>query len=192
MNPGVEGLMMDLFISPDNRFVAAYTNNNQTILLNALISEFQVIENVLGKSETVAGLVMLDTNLIIYGQYTWALFTTAGKQLSTKKTFREDPILVMIVESTSLYSIFHWSGDATNPRMAIDTYVDDERAKPLEFHTAFALNAKQNCLWVNTGDIENFNVVMYTFKDGCWNSAVEYPENKHPLLQLSLDPGEQV
>ncbi len=28
---GVEGLMMDLEISPDNRFVAAYTNNNQVL-----------------------------------------------------------------------------------------------------------------------------------------------------------------
>jgi hypothetical protein len=29
----VEGLMMDLEISPDNRFVAAYTNNNQARIL---------------------------------------------------------------------------------------------------------------------------------------------------------------
>ena len=45
--------MMDLVISPDNRFVAAYTNNNQTVLLNALISEFVIIENPLGRNETV-------------------------------------------------------------------------------------------------------------------------------------------
>jgi hypothetical protein len=33
LTTGVEGLMMDLEISPDNRFVAAYTNNNQVIIL---------------------------------------------------------------------------------------------------------------------------------------------------------------
>ena len=74
-------MMMDLVISPDNRFVAAYTNNNQTVLLNALVSEFVIIENPLGRNETVQGLVMLDTNLIIYGQYTWVTFTTGGKQV---------------------------------------------------------------------------------------------------------------
>ncbi len=37
--------MMALETSPDNRFVAAYTNNNQTVLLNTLISEFVVIDN---------------------------------------------------------------------------------------------------------------------------------------------------
>ena len=29
VHPGVEGLMMELEISPDSRFVAAYTSNNQ-------------------------------------------------------------------------------------------------------------------------------------------------------------------
>jgi DUF1365 family protein len=45
----VEGLMIGLELSPDNKFAAAYTNNNQTILLNTLISEFFIIDNPLGK-----------------------------------------------------------------------------------------------------------------------------------------------
>ena len=46
----VEGLMIGLELSPDNKFAAAYTNNNQTILLNTLISEFFIIDNPLGRS----------------------------------------------------------------------------------------------------------------------------------------------
>ena len=45
VNPGVDGLMMGLEISPDNRFVAAYTSNNQTVLLNTLISEYLIIDS---------------------------------------------------------------------------------------------------------------------------------------------------
>jgi WD40 repeat protein len=29
VNPGIEGIMQQLVLSPDNRFAAAYTNNNQ-------------------------------------------------------------------------------------------------------------------------------------------------------------------
>ena len=54
---------------------------------------------------------MLDTNLIIYGQYTWVTFTTGGKQVTSKRTFREDPILVIEMESTTNYSVIHWSGE---------------------------------------------------------------------------------
>jgi hypothetical protein len=42
--------MIGLELSPDNKFAAAYTNNNQTILLNTLISEFFIIDNPLGKN----------------------------------------------------------------------------------------------------------------------------------------------
>ena len=51
--PKVQGLMMGLELSPDNKFAAAYTNNNQTILLNTLISEFTIIQNFLSSTETV-------------------------------------------------------------------------------------------------------------------------------------------
>lgn len=43
--PAVEGLMVDLELSQDNKFAAAFTNNNQTIILNTLVSEFVIIDN---------------------------------------------------------------------------------------------------------------------------------------------------
>ena len=120
--PGVEGLMMDLEISPDNRFVAAYTNNSQTILLNTLVSEFIIIDSPLEKHETVQGICMLEKYLVIYGQSTWALFDTNGKQLERKMIFREDPILIILMDSKEDFSIIHWSGEMRNPAMAVETY----------------------------------------------------------------------
>ena len=55
VSPGVGGLMMDLEISPDNRFIAAYTSNNEVILLNALISEVTIIKNPFGATENIVG-----------------------------------------------------------------------------------------------------------------------------------------
>ena len=37
--------MVDLELSQDNKFAAAYTNNNEIILLNTLVSEFVKIAN---------------------------------------------------------------------------------------------------------------------------------------------------
>merc|ERR1712218_147837 len=45
VHPKLEGLMMNLEMSQDSRFVASYTSNNQIIILNTLISEYVVIEN---------------------------------------------------------------------------------------------------------------------------------------------------
>ena len=120
--PGVEGLMMDIRISPDNKFVSAYTNNSQTILLNTLVSEFVVIDSPLESDEHVQGICLLDTNLIIFGQTTWVFFDLTGKQQEKRKISRDDYILVIIMESKTDYSIIYWSGDMAKPAMAIETY----------------------------------------------------------------------
>ena len=120
--PEVEGLMMDIQISPDNKFVAAYTNNSQTILLNTLVSEFIVIDSPLETAETVQGICMLDTNLVIYGKTTWFLFDMHGKQQEKKINLRDDCYLVFIMKTKDNFSIVHWSGDMTDVRMAMETY----------------------------------------------------------------------
>ena len=112
----------DLQISPDNKFVAAYTNNNQTVLLNTLVSEFIVIDNPLEDNEIVQGICMLDTNLVIYGQTTWVYYDMSGKQQEKKTISRKDPILVIVAETKSDFSVVHWSGNMKDPTMAIDTY----------------------------------------------------------------------
>ena len=60
--------MVALEISKDNKFAAAYTNNNQTALLNTLVNEFVIIDNPFSSSEPdsqmIVGLVVLNTNLV--------------------------------------------------------------------------------------------------------------------------------
>ena len=194
VHPGVEGLMMELEISPDSRFVAAYTNNNQIVLLNALISEYVIIDNPLGSDESVQGLVVLDTHLIIYGKYSWSLFTIAGKEVETKKVLSETPILHMLMNSTTDYSIIHWSGDATNPKMSLHTYKDGFAGLPMEFHSAFALNKKQTKAWVcpSATSLTPNNIEVFEYRSGCWLREKMYANNNHTLLQLALSTDEKV
>jgi hypothetical protein len=253
VHPGVEGLMMDLVISPDNRFVAAYTNNSQTILLNTLVSEFVIIDSPLETTETVqglnimsnvysralstkvfnyqfgqkrwkkcallqclvrrsksnfcianslfvtlhniswvfsfAGLCLLDTNLVIYGQTTWVVFDISGKQQDKRKIFRDDPILIIVMETKDDFSIIHWSGDMNNPAMAIETYKDAKIGQVLEFHSAIVLNQMQDLCWVCPQPDCN-DISMFAFRNGCWYREKDYPKNPHPLLQLALSQDE--
>ena len=113
---------MDLEISPDNKYVAAYTNNSQTILLNTLVSEFIIIDSPLENNETVQGICMLDTNLVIYGQSTWVFLEMSGKQKEKGKISRKDMILKIVMKSKKDFSVIHWSGDMEDPTMAVETY----------------------------------------------------------------------
>ena len=72
--PKVEGLMIGLELSPDNKFAAAWTNNNQTILLNTLISEFFIIDSPLK--------VGVNIPLKIFKQIKVLKFTSRARRLS--------------------------------------------------------------------------------------------------------------
>ena len=52
--PAMEGLMVGLELSEDNKFAAAYTNNNQFVILNTLVSEFVIIDNPFKEQEIVS------------------------------------------------------------------------------------------------------------------------------------------
>lgn len=83
VNPGIEGIMQQLVLSPDNKWAAAYTNNNQvslishnlrlnmqisiiqnsitqTVLLNMLSSEFIILNNPFDETDCVSGVFLLN------------------------------------------------------------------------------------------------------------------------------------
>lgn len=66
VNPGIEGIMQQLVLSPDNKWAAAYSNNNQTVLLNMLSSEFVVVDNPFEAGEPVTGVYLLNHRFEVY------------------------------------------------------------------------------------------------------------------------------
>lgn len=81
VNPGIEGIMQELILSPDNKWASAYTNNSQTVLLNMLSSEFVVINNPFEKDEDVTGVYLLNQDLFIHTKLKWARFDMRGTQI---------------------------------------------------------------------------------------------------------------
>ena len=190
VHPKVEGLMMDLEISSDNRFVAAYTNNNQTILLNALISEYIVIDNPFEMGEEIQGLSLLNDHLFIYGQTSWCMFTTTGIQKKIERVADGLTILTMRVKTVEELSIVCWSGEVLNPKMSIYTFKDGiDGNQSLEFHSVFALNTRQTKFWACSTP-KSKDVSVYEFTNGNWKKKKDYAQNDHLLLQLSLSTDE--
>ena len=192
VHPNVEGLMLDLEISPDCRYIAAYTNNSQTILLNALVSEFIIIENPLGQNESIHGLVLLDTNLIIFGQYAWSIFNLQGKEVRFNKVFKNFPILAIEMISLEEYSVVHWSGDPKDPSMIMTTVKDGGTniSPDLEFHSGIALNLEQTKCWVCSIPDSN-DLVLWEYRHGHWYEEKVFETNPYPLIQIKLSPDEE-
>ena len=190
--PKVEGLMIGLELSPDNKFAAAFTNNNTTILLNTLISEFFVIGNPLGKGETVEGLVVLDTNLVIYGQRTWGVFDLKGI-LQSKKEFEEEGQQILslkMVETLDNYSVTSWTGDKERPDMALQTYKAGIAANTLKGHSAITMNEKQTRTFLCQTK-GSYTVTAHEYRDGFWKRERDFEACDVEILMLELSKNEK-
>lgn len=81
VNPGIEGIMQELVLSPDNKWAAAYTNNSQSVLLNMLSGEFIIINNPFEKNDIVCGVYLLNQNMIIFCQRKWIIYDLRGQPI---------------------------------------------------------------------------------------------------------------
>ena len=106
-------------LSSDDKYAAAYTNNNQIILLNTLISEFNIIENPFKKPDkdkkdgAILGLRLLNNRLIVIGSRGWAVLDMTGSLVSVVTVpGHGDNILIHSVTMTSpdTAAVLTWSG----------------------------------------------------------------------------------
>ena len=139
--PGVEGLMMDLELSSDDKYAAAFTNNFQIILVNNLVSEHLVIENPFqdeaggcSKREgSVQGLRLLDNKLVVIGSRGWAVLNMAGEvERRVMVPGRPSSKYIHSIRMVSLTSasVVMWSGLESSTGMTLKTY---QGQSPLPF-----------------------------------------------------------
>ena len=131
--PGVEGLMMDLELSPDDKYAAAFTNNFQIILVNNLVSEHIVIANPFQgdpagcskRDGIVQGLRLLENKLVVIGSRGWVVMNMSGeleRRVVVPGTASSTYIHSIKMISLSSASVVMWSGLETSTGMTLKTY----------------------------------------------------------------------
>ena len=69
--------MLDLAMSPDNKFLVSLTNNNQVVLLDSLTNQYKVIQS--PTSEPVIGCVALLSKFIVFSPSCWQVYNINGE-----------------------------------------------------------------------------------------------------------------
>ena len=190
--PGVTGLMLGLELSKDNKYAAAYTSNNQVILLNILAGEFILVDNPFTEAgtlmETVTSIKIIDGNLIVIGQFSWSCYSMAGKQLIKNKSPSPKEIFGLEIMSTTHFTLISRSGTEELPIFEIRKCTNGTFGKPLSSYSAFTINQQQNRVFTcKSRDV--FTVHAYTLQGLNWKRACAL-ENYEPILMLSLSTTE--
>ncbi|XP_068157619.1 LOW QUALITY PROTEIN: NACHT and WD repeat domain-containing protein 2 [Drosophila tropicalis] len=200
VNPGIEGIMQQLVLSPDNKWAAAYSNNNQTVLLNMLSSEFVVINSPFEDVDgPVSGLHLLNQSLFITCKLRWAQFDMRGNLVNTFQVPGENDnweILTMEFFSPTDYNAIFWSGSINEMRLRLDSCRTDKYSNSQQFFSALVMNKDRSKAY-GCANEENFGVSVYDFTENedsgeiLWTLAESLPrfenDDKEMLLQLRLD-----
>ncbi|KAK9887312.1 hypothetical protein WA026_021621 [Henosepilachna vigintioctopunctata] len=200
VNPNIEGIMQQLDLSPDNKWAAAYTNNNQTVLLNMLSSEFIILDNQLEENEDVVGVRLLNYNLFIYGPKSWARLDMRGNKEENRTStvdINEWKILNMEFDNKNTYRTIYWKGDLDDDRMLLISTENDREYEQLEFHSGLAFSQKKDviytCITENNYCVTKFVTNRETMK---WDLIENLPrvqnDENETLLQLKVDKNDEI
>ncbi|XP_066597814.1 NACHT and WD repeat domain-containing protein 2 isoform X2 [Prorops nasuta] len=195
VNPGIEGIMQQLVLSPDNRYAAASTTNNQTVVLNTLTSEFVIIDNPLPNEDPVTGVHLTDHFASIYGKLGWSRFDLRGNLLDSHfnpEDSNQWPILYVEYTDVNDYKIVFWSGNIEDRMMLLHTYKKKLSLDPLNFHSAMVFTQDKKALYACTTE-NDYRITKYTISDGSsfWEKVSDMPRARNDeiehILQLKLD-----
>ncbi|XP_015115878.1 NACHT and WD repeat domain-containing protein 2 [Diachasma alloeum] len=199
VNPGIEGIMQQLILSPDNRYAAAFTTNNQIVILNTLTSEFVIVDNPLPEEEPVCGVHLMNQFAFVWGRSGWCRFDLRGNLLS-KHSSSEDPNQwqILTVEYTVLeeYRLVFWTGSLEDPVMQLNTYLSSGPLDSLRFRAAMALTNDKRTLYACSSD-DDFRVTKFTISENQshWERQFDmgraYNDKTEYLLQLKIDRHEE-
>ena len=185
--PSVEGLMMMMDISPNNKYVVAFTNNNQLVILDTITNQYKTGANPLGEDQAIQGVAMLEDSLIVWGQITWVVLDHQLNLLATKTELEIDSsltIMKIVGRSTSHYNIIKWQEGDTSHLKLVTKFYDKEFT--LRFHSAFSFNKNLSLFFACQGQEEPaVKICMYDLTKKGWElkRSSTVPE---PPLMLSL------
>ena len=112
VDPLLEGLMLGLAVSPDNRTAAAFTSINQIVVLDVMLGTFRLIERPLDPPDDILGLCVVADTVIAYNSHYWRRFSLTGKVLQEEYFHVALPVILeMIFLDTDTYIAVFWSGD---------------------------------------------------------------------------------
>ena len=191
--PGVKGLMLGLELSKDDKYAAAFTNNNQIVLLNMLVGEFIVINNPFTSDgttlESVTGIKILEGILIVVGQFSWSCYDMNGNQLAQEKSPSAKEIFALKVISTNNFTLINHTGTEEQPQFEIKKCLDGTFGKPVISNSVFTINKAQTKVYICKSK-KSFSVYAYKLVGLNWYKENILEDNAEPILMLSLPENE--
>lgn len=186
--PGIEGIMQNLSISPNDIYAVSYTNNNQIIVASIMTGDFITISPTTnGKTESVIGTQVSNTHVAAWTCKEWYLYTINGKFVEAYTIPLKMPLISVDFGIDDKTYLIVKSGTDRDNDMAIE--VQDQSIEPFEFHSAIAVSKDKSTLYTCI-EISDNNVAVYKMSDAAWHYDRTLGDNKDMVFSFTLSEDE--
>uniref|UniRef100_A0AC35UEM1 NACHT domain-containing protein n=1 Tax=Rhabditophanes sp. KR3021 TaxID=114890 RepID=A0AC35UEM1_9BILA len=116
INPNIEGIFFGFSVSFDGKFTAAFTNNNQVVIMGLMTGEYLIVDpDGMDKQMEIIKIQFISNsnNLIIWSFNQYQIFDINGKSIYKKSVNRPDSskLLYLYYKDEQNNSKIYWSGD---------------------------------------------------------------------------------
>ncbi|EFP10882.1 hypothetical protein CRE_30786 [Caenorhabditis remanei] len=133
VNPNIDGVFFGLAVSENDKFAAAYTNNNQVIVASLVTGEFTAIdpEPFVTQMELQAIRFVGNNNILMWSKSQYLIYTVNGNIVSQgSESEGEHNNLVHIFYRDKLNMMFLlWTGERDEWRLVLKGTLNDEKTQ---------------------------------------------------------------
>ena len=202
ISPGIQGIMQNLVMSPDDRYSVSYTNNNQLIICSLMTGDFKIVNQPSGCKDDIIGTAINSKYFVAWTAVEYYIYTLDSQLQSRHK-----------VDSTIGIPIFmeFVDGDADNADELLTVFKTQENkhipevetaddmallfhgpieVKPFYYHSAMAMTKDRRTLYACIA-ISDDAVACYKRVENEWKYDRTLGDNYDKLYALCLSEGDK-
>uniref|UniRef100_A0A0K0FUG2 NACHT domain-containing protein n=1 Tax=Strongyloides venezuelensis TaxID=75913 RepID=A0A0K0FUG2_STRVS len=142
INPNIEGIFFGISTSHDGKYVAAYTNNNQVVIMSLMTGEYIIIEpDKMIKQMEILKIQFYGTehnNLLIWSNNQYQIFDIDGNCLKVKEIERFDncKLLNMFYQNEQNKAFIFWSGEKDDWEVKLCSTINNTKIEEFQLTSA--------------------------------------------------------
>ena len=192
--PGIQGIMQNLAISPDDKTAVAYTNNNQILVCFLVTGEFNSIQLHTDPSETMVGLIVNNTDFTAYTTHEWYSYTFSGQSIGKGSIDRRSGVLMHMDISSKLERFMVVKIDKALEGVESETdmtlrVTDNNECEDFDFHSAIVFSKDKSTVYACIA-ISDDAVTCYKREGNAWKYERTLGDNYDKVFSLVLSPDE--
>ncbi|KAI6228770.1 hypothetical protein M3Y99_01185600 [Aphelenchoides fujianensis] len=143
INPNIEGIFLGMALSSDDKYAAAYTNNNQVAIMSLIAGDFKLVDPEGMSNQMEVGKVLFteDQNVLLWSSSQFYLYDLAGTLLHRERidpTVTKKNLLEVFFKNKRSVKFVTSTGDKNDWDVTISGREENKQLQPFTFAASLA------------------------------------------------------